>query len=595
MQRKQMNLALLLCALVCMLTLAVGAVGTKAADGWYELSSADDIANLAAAIASGKTGVRDQKYRLTCDIDMSKLSDGKVQQPIGLRKSMANWFIGEFDGCGYTVSNVDITSTSETAVGFFGVIGGGAVRNLTVQGKIKGPSITSGDACVGGIVGKIVNAPTIENCTNQCELSGGSGTNYYIGGILGHSYGSDPVIRSCANEGTVIGGDGNLNCTGGIVGYVNSQATIEGCVNTGKVTSGSNTYNYAGGIVGYAYQAESAIDKNASEKIIGCVNKGTVSGPHHVGGIVGYTKAYGTIYIERCANLAPVSVSGSNVGGITSVCWGATIRDCLNAADIGSTETGSNVGGIAGCAFCYDGYANTNTIENCFSSGTLTGGAASTNAILGTSLSTAAKPSEANNYYINGDDTNTADGSYTGFDFTKTWMPTEDGPVLRGVHVHTWDAGSVTTAADVGVRGVMTYTCTTCADEGVTTTKTASIPALRARLTDAGITGAGNAALATLRLKVDVALADGENVTEYGVIFVPTLYRDGDTWEQTYGAAAKAEESIAGGERFAADLEDIPAAAWDMQIAAWAYVKLADGTVIATYVDCTTVNTVKGA
>ena len=54
MQRKQMKLALLLCALVCLLTLAVGAVGTKADDGWYELSTADDIADLAAAIAGVK-------------------------------------------------------------------------------------------------------------------------------------------------------------------------------------------------------------------------------------------------------------------------------------------------------------------------------------------------------------------------------------------------------------------------------------------------------------------------------------------------------------------------------------------------------------
>ena len=174
-------------------------------------------------------------------------------------------------------------------------------------------------------------------------------------------------------------------------------------------------------------------------------------------------------------------------------------------------------------------------------------------------------------------------------------MLTADGPVLRGVHVHMWDEGSVTTAADVGIKGVLTYTCTICEDDGVTTTRTASIPALRARLTAAGITGAGNAELATLRLKVDVALADGETVAEYGVIFVPTRYRDGDTWEQTNGAAARAEASIADGESFAADLADIPAAAWDMPIAAWAYVRLADGTVIATYVDCQTVNTVKGA
>lgn len=56
MQRKQMKLVLLFCALVCLLTLAVSAAGTKADDGWYELSSADDIADLAAEIAGGKTG-----------------------------------------------------------------------------------------------------------------------------------------------------------------------------------------------------------------------------------------------------------------------------------------------------------------------------------------------------------------------------------------------------------------------------------------------------------------------------------------------------------------------------------------------------------
>ena len=330
-----------------------------------------------------------------------------------------------------------------------------------------------------------------------------------------------------------------------------------------------------------------------------CINVGNVSGAHHVGGIIGYAKTGGTVTIERCANLAPVSATGSNVGGITSVCWGATIRNCLNTADIRSTTNGSYVGGIAGCASCNSGSSNTNTIANCFSSGTLTGAAATTNAIVGASLSAAANPSGKNNYYINGSDTNladsTAEGSYAGFDFTGTWVLTADGPVLRGVHVHTWDEGSVTTAADVGIKGVLTYTCTICEDDGVTTTRTASIPALRARLTAAGITGAGNAELATLRLKVDVALADGETVAEYGVIFVPTRYRDGDTWEQTNGAAARAEASIADGESFAADLADIPAAAWDMSIAAWAYVRLADGTVIATYVDCQTVNTVKGA
>ena len=87
-------------------------------------------------------------------------------------------FRGHWDGRNHGVSNVNITSTSDT-VGFFTQISDNAtIANFRIlSGQIKGDSI------VGGLVGLAKNA-TITNCANAAKVEGKA----IVGGIAGRAY-----------------------------------------------------------------------------------------------------------------------------------------------------------------------------------------------------------------------------------------------------------------------------------------------------------------------------------------------------------------------------------------------------------------------
>lgn len=107
--------------------------------------------------------------------------------------------------------------------------------------------------------------------------------------------------------------------------------------------------------------------------LFGYVNKGTVSGvtvygvvsaKQYVGGIAAYINQNATI--DRCANYANVSGTGTYVGGITGGLGASTAKlsNCYNAGNISGT---TNCGGVAG-------YNNaTAVIENIFNIGEVSG------------------------------------------------------------------------------------------------------------------------------------------------------------------------------------------------------------------------------
>lgn len=110
------------------------------------------------------------------------------------------------------------------------------------------------------------------------------------------------------------------------------------------------------GLFGYAKGSESS-----PASISGIIVDGSVSAKSYAGGILGYANAY--VYIDRCANLAEVSGTSNNVGGIAGYVSATTSRitNCYNKGDI--TGTG-NCGGIAG------GHASAGiNVENVFNLG----------------------------------------------------------------------------------------------------------------------------------------------------------------------------------------------------------------------------------
>ena len=80
--------------------------------------------------------------------------------PIG---SNTHSFAGNFDGNNKTISGLNI-SVAGNNVGLFGYISGATIKNLTVNGSVKGSQY------VGGVVGYALNS-TIENVTNNASVN----------------------------------------------------------------------------------------------------------------------------------------------------------------------------------------------------------------------------------------------------------------------------------------------------------------------------------------------------------------------------------------------------------------------------------------
>ena len=151
------------------------------------------------------------------------------------------YYEGTFDGGGYTISGLNVTGKFRCA-SLFGAVKGGTIKNLTVAGNVSHNYSSTGLDChVGGIVGSALDAATIENCSNNCSVTGGSGD--FIGGIAGSNINNARII-DCYNVGTITG---TIMETGGVTGF--NMGTISNCYNVGTIKMLHNS-NAVGEIVG---------------------------------------------------------------------------------------------------------------------------------------------------------------------------------------------------------------------------------------------------------------------------------------------------------------------------------------------------------
>ena len=172
---------------------------------------------------------------LTAAIDLNN----EPWTPIGnFTEGNKIYYEGTFDGGGHTISGLNVTGKFRCA-SLFGAVKGGTIKNLTVAGNVSHNYYSTGLDChVGGIVGSALDAATIENCSNNCSVTGGSGD--FIGGIAGSNIDNARII-DCYNVGTITG---TIKGTGGVTGL--NMGTISNCYNVGTVKG-----NYAvGEIVG---------------------------------------------------------------------------------------------------------------------------------------------------------------------------------------------------------------------------------------------------------------------------------------------------------------------------------------------------------
>ena len=111
--------------------------------------------------------------------------------PIG---TISNIFAATFDGNNNNLSGLNI-SVAGNNVGLFGYISGATIKNLTVNGSVKGSSN------VGGVVGYALNS-TIENVTNNASISSTyKDAPYEIKQFDAHPYDSTTQAVSKVNDG----------------------------------------------------------------------------------------------------------------------------------------------------------------------------------------------------------------------------------------------------------------------------------------------------------------------------------------------------------------------------------------------------------
>ena len=261
-------------------------------------------------------------------------------------------FDGTFDGNGLTIAGLKISSlpagaSEDYAVGLFGVVDGGTVRNFTLADVAIDVEASE---CAGGAVGLLVGGGTAENITVSGSITAGRGN----GGVVGRMTVSG-TIRGCTNNAAVTGVDAGGN-TGGIVGAayytaVGEEMLIENCTNTGAVTG----YVGVGGIVGLS-----------SANVKNCTNSGAVNGNGAcVGGIVGEQQNYGAVSDNvNTADVANASESAAVFGTGGIVGWvrysGADeyyplkgIIEVTGNRNSGSVTGGGSAGGIVGHLYNY--------------------------------------------------------------------------------------------------------------------------------------------------------------------------------------------------------------------------------------------------
>ena len=277
----------------------------------YLISSASNLAWISNRAENGQS--TSIYCKQTANIDLSAYE----WLPIG---NGTNYFLGNYDGNGYTIKNMKINRISginRRYLGLFGFVAGdtSVIQNVRIIGDTTIVTGSGSSWFVGSVAGYITGKAKILNCTNFNNVTSG---NDNVGGIVGSARGTN-TISGCINYGDVTGS----LWVGGIVGDTGSNVTISNCYVNANVKATSNYNSYGGccgGIVGSNTTGTLNISACAFE---GDLLYGGEGSQTYQGSIVG--RALGTVKISNC--YADANMTTTNNYGLYS--GTATVTDCV--------------------------------------------------------------------------------------------------------------------------------------------------------------------------------------------------------------------------------------------------------------------------
>ena len=276
MKKRVLSLLLAVVMLWSLLPTAVFAAngelsGSGTEDDPYQIADAADLLAFA-------TKVNDESETTACAVLTNNIDlAGEEWTPIG---TYAASYEGTFDGCRFTVSSLRITageSWETETVGFFGYVGGAAIKNLKVAGSITVTADCEAYPFVGGIAAYVFSDSSFENCKSAVNITVTSAINGNgVGGIVGMIESEDASFTRCTNWGDIsLDGSDSMGC-GGIVGYSSSAIEMNYCYNYANIEC-HDIGTPVGGLFGYCddailtgcYSVASAEPRNETDGLTG--------------------------------------------------------------------------------------------------------------------------------------------------------------------------------------------------------------------------------------------------------------------------------------------------------------------------------------
>ena len=353
-------------------TAAAFAGGTGTAEDPYQIANGAELAYLASSVNSGES-YEEKNFVLTANIDLNGLPWTPIANSFSdalLGGSDYRVFAGNFDGKGYTISNVSIGSEAAPleadVFGFFGATEG-KISNLnldtvSIHGIAKVASIGAVVGFAGGLVGS--SGGSIENChvtgltMDMSAPSNVYAAAYWVGGLVGALDGTQ-LINECSVSGGITekAGKGSI---GGLIGELGKAAKI--------------TYSRSNVTVNVKADSRGGAD------VGGFIGKGN-----------GKTDA--ETVIRNCYATGNVT-GGAYTGGFAGGLWGLNIKNCYASGNV-SQAAAAMASFVGTDASDQDYYGS---ITNCFATGSVTGSSPFQYAFA--EQSSATKRSEITNCYF---------------------------------------------------------------------------------------------------------------------------------------------------------------------------------------------------
>lgn len=262
--KKKSNLLVILFLLPFFIKAQIPPVGNGTIANPYQINILDNLLWI-----SQNSSEWNKYFIQTADIDASS-----VNTWVTIGNNITN-FNGNYNGQGYSISNLNINEPLNSYLGLFGYINGQSSSNLSVIKNLKliNFNITGFDN-VGALVGFAQNSKI-----DSVIVSGNVSGRNSVGGIIGRFYGSSSsnLVEIHHSRSTCL---------------VNGNTWVGGLIGSNEGSSGGSS------IVENSYYF------------------GDVTGISYVGGIAGMNSATaGTILVQNCYSRGSVTrLSGTNLG-----------------------------------------------------------------------------------------------------------------------------------------------------------------------------------------------------------------------------------------------------------------------------------------